>query len=155
VTGNALVDKIILFANAFITALALGLIFYAHSLKKPRIDEKAEIMALVKQSKEASRTQTIPLKKLTINLYSRSTRLRFLDVQVNVLPFDESQSPMVTKNEPVIADTIINIAGDMEPDELNSVTGKIILEDRIKKYVNTVLTEPLIKKIYFSRFVIQ
>lgn len=151
-----MLDKILMSLSALVTAAALGLILYAHKgIKRPPIDEKAELESLVNESKEKSQIDTVPLKKLTINLYSRSTRLRYLDIQLNVLPFDAAQGPEITTNESLIADTVINIAGDMEADQLNSVSGKIILEDRIKKHVNTVVGKPLLKKIYFSRFVIQ
>ena len=155
-TGNAKLDNILLGICAFFTFASMGLIGYAHfGIKKDPINELAEINALTEGAKLSSQVEIIKMKKLTINLYSRKTRLRFLDIQINVLPFENRQSSQILQYEPIIADTVITIAGDMEPDELNSVSGKIVLEDRIKRTINRIAKNPLIKKIYFSRFVIQ
>jgi flagellar FliL protein len=43
----------------------------------------------------------------------------------------------------------------MKASELNSITGKILLESRIKKRLNSILGAPIIKRIYFSKFIIQ
>jgi flagellar basal body-associated protein FliL len=44
----------------------------------------------------------------------------------------------------------------LDPDDLDSVTGKILLENKIKKQVNAKLGEPpVVKQIYFSGFVVQ
>ncbi len=155
-TGNAAIDKIILIASATVSMLTLGLMLYAHmGIKRPVIDAQAELDSMIGDAKMRSQLETVSLKKITLNLYSRSSRLRYLDIQLDILPFQASQAAEINKYEALISDTIINIAGDMEADDLNSVSGKIILEDRIKKNVNTVVGKPLLKKIYFSRFVIQ
>ncbi len=124
-------------------------------IKRPPIDEQAEFDSLVAGAKRRSQSEAVPIKKLTINLYSRSTRLRYLDIQLNILPFDSKQAEKIQQFESIIADSVITIAGDMEAEEINSVSGKIILENRIKTHVNSISKDPIIKKIYFSRFVIQ
>ncbi|MBL7665867.1 MAG: flagellar basal body-associated FliL family protein [Bacteriovoracaceae bacterium] len=155
-TGNVLVDKILVAVFAFISLACFGLSYYTYNMiKTAPISPKAEYGAMVENAKVAGQVETVALKSMVINLYSRSTRLRFLDIQINVLPFNGSQAELILQKESIIADTVITIAGDMEPDELNSVSGKIILEDRIKKQVNSMVGEPLMKKIYFSKFVIQ
>ncbi len=155
-TGNAALDKILILVCLVFTLLTTGLSYYSFKLiKRPQIDEQAELESMLDESKQKSQIESVTLKKITINLHSRSSRLRYLDIQLNILPFHASQASLVTQKEPIIADAVINIAGDMDPDEINSVSGKIILENRIKTYINSTTKDPLIKKIFFSRFVIQ
>ena len=75
---------------------------------------------------------------------------------MNILPFREDQKALIKQNEPIIKDVVIEIASQYEPDDLNSLTGKILLETRIKNQVNAKLgNSPVVKKIYFSVFVVQ
>lgn len=96
------------------------------------------------------------MKSFTVNLYSQTNRLRFLEVEMNIVPFESSQLTALKDAETVIKDSLIQIAAEMEPDDVGSVTGKILLENRLKKAVNDRIGgQPLIKQILFSRFVIQ
>ena len=52
-------------------------------------------------------------------------------------------------------DAIIDIASNMAPEELNTVAGKVILEERIRKRLNDFFGKSLVKEIYFSIFVVQ
>jgi flagellar FliL protein len=52
-------------------------------------------------------------------------------------------------------DVLIEVASHLEPDELDTLSGKILLENKIKKQVNTKLGKPVVKQIYFSGFVVQ
>jgi flagellar basal body-associated protein FliL len=43
----------------------------------------------------------------------------------------------------------------MSPSDVDSMTGKITFESRVKKAVNEKLGQPIVKQIYFSSFVVQ
>ena len=92
---------------------------------------------------------------MTINLKSKHKRLRFLDVTIHLVPFKSRHMDLMEKFKSLIQDTIIKISGEMHPTELNSVSGKIILETRIKKSINQKVGFPLVKNILFTHFVIQ
>lgn len=148
--------KILLIANLVVMLGSAGLVFYSHKMiKRQPTDQDGELQAMLKEVTSTTQITPVKLKKLTINLYSMQTRLRYLDVELNILPFSENDKEMIKNKEDVIADTVIQIAGDMSPNELNSVSGKILLESRIREQVNQSLNKKLIKEIYFSRFVIQ
>ncbi len=152
-----MVQKILIIANLVIALLGAGLVFYSHTMIKPPVtDEKAEIQTLKDEALAASQIKPVPLKKFVVNLHSKSTRLRYLDIEMNVLTFHEDQKALITANEYIFKDTLIEIASQLEPSDLDSVTGKILLENRIKKQVNSKLgDQPVIKQIYFSGFVVQ
>ena len=58
-------------------------------------------------------------------------------------------------NLPVVQDRIIDITSKMGPDELNSLSGKILLEDRLKREINKTMKKPMVKNIYFASFIVQ
>jgi len=95
------------------------------------------------------------LKKLIINIKSPNKRLRFLEITPHLVVFKPEYKDEMEKNEATIKDQIIYIASHMTPIELNTIAGKTLLENRIQKSINNGFHRPLIKKIFFSRFVIQ
>jgi flagellar FliL protein len=92
---------------------------------------------------------------MTINLASEQTRLRFLDVEVHLLPFQEEGLKVLEQHKTKMFDIIIEVAGTLSPDELNSVSGKILLENRLKKKINEYLKNQVVREIFFSTFVVQ
>ena len=97
----------------------------------------------------------VSLEEISVNLYSRKTRLRFLNIKLDLELFQNGMQEKLKDLTPVINDQLIDIAGNMKASELNSITGKILLESRIKKRLNSLLGAPIIKRIYFSKFIIQ
>lgn len=155
-TGNPAIDKILIALNGLGVAAATGLVIYAHtSIKRPSTDPNAEMGNMTSQSIEQTQLATVNFPKLVTNLYSRHGRLRYVDLQYNLLPFKEEDAQKIQDLKALINDTIIEVVGNMPPEELNSVTGRILLETRVKKSVNSYLNYKLVKKIYFSRFIIQ
>lgn len=155
-TGNPGLDKIIFGINGLIVLAATGLVIYSHSILKPMpTDESKEFSGLVENSMLEFQKPQVQFPEMVINLYSREARLRFLNLKMTVETFEESQNSMVENAKPMIQDVLIDIASNMKPDELNSVTGRILLETRVKKKANSRLSKPAVKKIYFSKFIVQ
>lgn len=135
---------------------ALGIFVYTEILyQKPKILDHVEKQKMMAEGKKQVFPSPFKLKKIIVNLPSRNKRLRFLDVEVHLVPFKPEYHEMLESTLPPIRDAIIDIAGKMEPEELNSVSGKILLENRIKKRINQILHKKVVKDIYFSRFVVQ
>lgn len=155
-TGNAALDKILILINTVVIGLAVALVIYSHTMiKKPQTDGNAEFGGLIENSMQEFQKAPVTLDEIVVNLYSRERRLRFLDTQMNIELFSEKDRAEVLAIKTHIFDALIDIAGNMKPSELNSVTGRILLENRIKKRVNSKVGRSLIKKIYFSKFIIQ
>lgn len=155
-TGNRTLDKVIILANLVITLGAVGVVIYAHLfIEAPLVNQSLELEQL--RSKALGQASVTPLefKRVILNLPSSENKLRFLEIQVNIEPLTEEQKPGLVSREHIIYDAVIDIAGKMTPDELNSITGKILLEGRMKKYLNDSFQEQIVKKIYFSKFIIQ
>ncbi|HLE11780.1 MAG TPA: flagellar basal body-associated FliL family protein [Bacteriovoracaceae bacterium] len=138
------------------TAATLGFFIYLNSFyERPTPSNESELEALKNDTAKVVVTETFQVKKLVINLNSPPERLRYLDLTAQLVPFKVETIPIIEKNAAFIRDTIIKTAGAMAPDELNTISGKILLEDRIKRTVNNKLQINLIKKILFTDFVIQ
>lgn len=152
-----MLQKILILANLVVVLAGAGLVFYSHNMIKPEpTNQAAETEKLKAEAIAQTQVQPVPIKKFIVNLHSRSSRLRFLDIEMNVLTFNDEQKEIVKAHEYIFKDVVIEIASYLEPDDLDSVTGKILLENKIKKKVNEKLGEiPVIKQIYFSTFVVQ
>ena len=151
-----MVQKILILLNLVIVLAGAGLVFYSHNMLKPEpTNQAAEAEKMKTDALESSQIQPVPIKKFVVNIHSKSTRLRYLDLEMNILPFHEDQKELIKANEHIFKDIVIEIASHLDPDELDSVTGKILLENKIKKQVNAKLGQPVVKQIYFSGFVVQ
>ncbi len=126
-------------------------ILYERPLPNPAA-EKAKMMA---QAKEQLFPNSYKLDKLIINLPSKSSRLRFLDVQAYLVPFSSEATDSFDKKKAKIQDIFIEVASAIEPNELGTISGKILLESRLKKKINELFPKPLVKNIQFTDFVIQ
>lgn len=156
-----MLQKILIILNLVVALGGVGAIYYSHFLLKPApTDQVAETEAMKTSAVEESSVAPVPLKKFVINLYSKTTRLRYLDLEMNILPFSADQVELIKANEYLFKDVLIDIGSKLEPEELDSVTGKILLENKIKKQVNAEFRErgsdqPVVKQIFFSSFVVQ
>jgi flagellar protein FliL len=152
-----MLQKILIIVNLAVVLAGAGLVFYSHNMIKPEpTNQDAETQKLKDEAIAQTQVLPVPIKKFVVNLHSRSSRLRYLDIEMNVLTFTDDQKELVKASEHIFKDSVIEIASHLDPDDLDSVTGKILLENKIKKRVNEKLGEPpVIKQIYFSGFVVQ
>ena len=155
-TGKPAIDKILMGLNLATLFGGLALFIYTNVVyKKPLPDESTELSELEKAARLQTEVGPFKLDKMTINLASEQTRLRFLDVEVHLLPFQEEGLKILEEHKTKMFDIIIEVAGTLSPDELNSVSGKILLENRLKKKINEYLKNQVVREIFFSTFVVQ
>ncbi len=155
-TGNPSIDKVLLGINGIVVLAAAGLVFHSiNNIKSPPIDQNGQFTGMVQESMVDLKRQPVVFKEMVVNLYSRQRRLRFLNLTMNIEVYEEGQEKIVGTYKPMIVDSLIDIAGNMKPEDLNSVTGRMLLESRVKNKVNESTETPIIKKIYFSKFIVQ
>jgi flagellar FliL protein len=155
-TGNAFVDKILVGISLGASLVCLGLFIYTEMVyQRPLLDNASEFMKLESDAKEINIIDSYKLEKLIVNLQSRTKRLRFLDVQVFIVPFKSGDISTLEEMKVIIHDEMIDVASRMEPDELNTVAGKILLESRVKKRINLLAKRPIAKRLYYTKFVVQ
>lgn len=155
-TGNPIIDKIILGLNGLIVTAATALILYSHmGIKRTDTNQSLKFGNMIENSMNELKKPPVIMEEIVVNLYSREVKLRFLNTQMNIVLFAEKDREYVMGLKPHIFDSLIDLAGNMDPKELNSVTGRILLETRVKNKVNELVGKNVIKKILFSKFIIQ
>ncbi|MDD0852214.1 flagellar basal body-associated FliL family protein [Halobacteriovorax sp. GB3] len=155
-TGNNAIDKVLTLLTLLASLVTMGLFVYTEVIYTPPVpSEKAEKEKLMSDSESYNYPSTTKMDKLIINLESRTKRLRFLEVEVNFVTFKQSQSQSIIDSKAIINDTLIRLANEMTPEELNSISGKILFENRVKKSINKYFQKPTVKEIHFSKFIVQ
>lgn len=155
-TGIPVLDKLLAAITFLACAGVVGIFIYSEKVyQRPLPEDEWEFVRMQKEINREITGKTFKLDKLNINIKGRVGNLRYLSIEVHFLPFKDKFFVQLENNAPMLYDTVIRIAGVMSPEELNSVAGKILLETRIKKEVNALLGRAIIKKIYFTTFVIQ
>lgn len=149
------INKILVFISIALAGFAALITFYTEIIwQRPLPIEEQEHQDFLKMGLKAKIPKAFIIKKLIINLNAPTTRLRYLEATIHLIPFKDRLMPFIEAHEASVKDQIIDIAGKMSPGELNSVAGKILLEERVKKQINTKLGGDIIKEILFSSFVI-
>jgi flagellar FliL protein len=150
------VQKILIILNLVVVLAGAGLVYYAHNIIKPEpTNQAAEAESLKTNAAEQAQVQALPMKKFVVNLHSRESRLRYLDVEMNILPFHNDQKELIKANEYILKDILIETASHLAPEDLDTLSGKILLENKLKKQINAKLGQPVVKQIYFSGFIVQ
>ena len=155
-TGNKLVDRILLALSLLSSLFFLGFVVYRGFIyQKPLPDDLSEFKKMQAESRKMIFAESFKLPPLTVILPSRTKKLRFLDLVMYLVPFEGPSVETLERYKPQISDIVIDVASNMEPSELNTSTGKILLENRIKTKVNNLVGNSVVKEILFSKFVIQ
>lgn len=159
-TGKKLVDTILVALTLLTTLGVLGLFYFTEKMyKKPPIDEAKEKEALMKQTDEKATPELFKLETMVFSLIPKDNqkvqRMRYLEIEVHLVLFEAEDKEMLKNNLPIVQDRIMEISSKMGPEELSTLSGKILLENRIKTEINQKLNKPVVKTIYFSRYIVQ
>lgn len=155
-TGNKKLDMILLLLNGLLTLGSAGAVFYSHKMiEKVPTDQQAEKNKLIAGALSNLENTPLKLPKKVVNLYTDKNRLRYLEVELNLEPFFESHKPILLDAEHIISDSLIQVGANMSYFEINSITGKILFESRLRTMINDKLNTKILKKIYFSKFIVQ
>jgi flagellar FliL protein len=155
-TGNPALDKIIFMANTAVVVGSALIVVYSHTLiKRPLVDRAGELSSLKYEARNQNERPMVKIDRVLVNLSSRKTRLRFVEIEPHIQGFSAEDEGIVREFKHIIYDSIIDIAGNLTPRELNSLTGRILLESKIREEINRRLGKKVIKKIFFSKFVVQ
>ena len=159
-TGKKLLDTILVGVMILATLTVAGLFYYTERMyKKPPIDENAEKAALMTSVDAKAIPTFFKVDKMTISLIPKNeaanSRMRWLEIEIHLVLFESKDLETMKTYLPLVQDRIIDITSKMGPDELNSLSGKILLEDRLKREINHSLNRPVVKNIFFASFIVQ
>ncbi len=159
-TGKKMLDMILLGVMTLTTVAVIGLFYYTEKVyKRPPIDENKERDAFLKEGDPKAIPVFYKIDKMTVSLVPKdpnaNQRMRYLEVELSLVLFKPEDAGIIKTYLMVVQDKIINVSSKMGAEELNSLTGKILLEDRLKKEINKSLGKPVVKSIFFSRYIVQ
>lgn len=159
-TGKKLFDMILTGVSLLTTVAVIGLFYYTEKMYvKPPIDEEKEKAELFAQKAEKGLPTIYKVDKMTVSLSNKedrpNQRMHWLEVEVNLELFKDSDQGLIKAYLPAIQDRIIETTSKMGPDEINTLSGKVILEERLKNEFNRVLKKKAVMRIYFSKFIVQ
>ncbi|MFY7993533.1 MAG: hypothetical protein ACOVP4_09600, partial [Bacteriovoracaceae bacterium] len=88
-TGKPTIDKILIALNAAVILAAAGLVAYSHtSIKREPTNQVQEAGKLIQEARDLTFIKPYSMKSFTVNLFSRTNKLRFLEVEMNIVPFE-------------------------------------------------------------------
>ncbi len=155
-TGKPLLDKVLILINLLGFLSTLGIFAYTEFIyKRPIPKEEEEKAKLHTQLKKAVNIPYFKLESMVLNLLPDNDRLRFLEVEMNIEPTEERYIKVLENQKIYLLDIIVTNAGKLKAEEINSISGKILFENRIKTKINEELQAQVIKKIYFLKFIVE
>lgn len=95
---------------------------------------------------------TIELGEFTVNL--RNTSGRMLQMEVSIL-VGESLAEIVAEKEAKLKDSVLLLASDYTPSELDGESSLLAFRDEIHTRVNGVLSPEEVREVYLTRLVVQ
>ncbi|MBP5296084.1 MAG: flagellar basal body-associated FliL family protein, partial [Bacteriovoracaceae bacterium] len=124
--------------------------------KRPLISDKAEFQELkVAAANYDQDSATFKLGPLTTNLASNSNRLRFVSFELYLLPQKDEDLKLLEEQSAALYDFIYQNLDRFTPQEINTVSGKLIFESRLKNNINQFFGRSIIRAMYFSDFMVQ
>ena len=155
-TGKPLIDKILMGINLLGLLSVLGVFIYTTKIhKKPLPDNSLEDQKLVDEASQASLVAPYKIDPFIINLKSTSSRMRYLNLELHLIAFQENDRTHFDTFKPMMRDLIFQVAGNMSPEELTTITGRMVLSQRLKDSLNQLFPKPLVKEVFFANFVVQ
>jgi flagellar FliL protein len=95
----------------------------------------------------------VSLGKFTVNLRGAGGgRMLRMQVDVEVMADDAT---VVEEKMALLRDGVLMLASDYTHDDLDGLDGKLRLRDELLGRLNTLAEEPLVKRVYFTEFVVQ
>lgn len=154
-----MLDMILLGVMTLTTLAVIGLFYYTEKIyKRPPIDENKEKLALFSENDPKALPVFYKFDKMTVSLVPKdqngNQRMHYAEIEVHLVLFKSEDAGIIKTYEAVVKDKIITIASKMGADELNTLTGKILLENRLKTEINKSLGKPVVKGIFFSRYTV-
>lgn len=111
------------------------------------------------KEKEVEKEQEIilvPLKSFVVNLLDKKgIGKRYLKVTMELEVGKEEGKAKIEKNMPQLKDAILLLLSSQTLKEINTMEGKLELKQAILSRIKQVLGDGIVKRIYFTEFVVQ
>ena len=140
--------KLIIIATLVLFIGAVGILAYNKSIKNTEaraVTQKAEKVGIV-----------CPLKSFVVNLLDkRGLGKRYLKVTLEVEVAKEEDRQLIDRSKPKIRDSILLLLSNQELNEINTIEGKLALKQDLLFKMKQILGEGVVRRIYFTEFIVQ
>ena len=140
--------KLIIIATLVLFIGAVGIFAYNKSIKNTEartVTQKAENVGIV-----------CPLKSFVVNLLDkRGLGKRYLKVTLEVEVAKEEDRQLIDRSKPKIRDSILLLLSNQELNEINTIEGKLALKQDLLFKMKQILGEGVVRRIYFTEFIVQ
>ena len=97
-----------------------------------------------------------PLKSFVVNLQDKKGfGKRYLKVTMQLEVGKEEDKLLIGNNNPQIRDTILLLLSSQTLKEINTMEGKLELKQTLLSRMNQILGDGVVRRIYFTEFVVQ
>ena len=140
--------KLIIIATLVLFIGAVGIFAYNEFIKNTEaraVTQKAENVGVV-----------CPLKSFVVNLLDkRGLGKRYLKVTLEVEVAKEEDRQLIDRSKPKIRDSILLLLSDQKLNEINTMEGKLALKQDLLSKMKQILGEGVVRRIYFTEFIVQ
>lgn len=128
--------------------------FFGGSLLSSDSGEKGGRNASQASSSDEASTEMVSLPKLLVNLADPLGK-RYLKMSVNLEVRGQKAANRIKKRMPRVKDSLILLLSSKTYDDLSSMQDKLTLKSQIAQRLNQIMEESLVKRVYFTEFIIQ
>ena len=109
---------------------------------------------------EAKTTEKVsiicPLKSFVVNLLDKKgVGKRYLKVTIQLEVGKEEDKLLIENNNPQLRDTILLLLSSQTLKEINTMEGKLELKQALLSRMKQILGDGVVRRIYFTEFVVQ
>jgi len=140
--------KIIIISVVVLIVGAAGI--YGYSMYKNGKKDKDEVKKVEKV------TVICPLKSFVVNLLDKTgVGKRYLKVTMQLELGKEEDKILIENHNPQLRDTVLLLLSSQTLKEINTMEGKIGLKQALLTRMKQILGDDVIRRIYFTEFVVQ
>ena len=97
-----------------------------------------------------------PLRSFIVNLLEKSgIGKKYLKVTMELEVGSEEDRTLVERHTPQLTDMILLLLSSQSTGEINSMEGKLELKHTLQSRMNQVIGSAVVRKVYFTEFVVQ
>jgi len=112
--------------------------------------------ATAEAKKEEKVTIICPLKSFVVNLLdNRGVGKRYLKVTIQLEVEKEEHKLLIENHNPQLRDTVLLLLSSQTLKEINTMEGKLELKQALLSRMKLILGDGVVRRIYFTEFVVQ
>ncbi|KUI96792.1 flagellar basal body-associated protein FliL [Vibrio sp. MEBiC08052] len=96
---------------------------------------------------------------LTTNFFTKGKELGYIQVRIEIMVANNSDLPLIEKNQPLIRDTVVELMGKQTADTIRSLAGREDLRKTLVKRINDLLLpetgRPIVADLLFTKYIYQ